>query len=1391
MCSWNKIILLLFAFFLQCTMGSRAILAQDTDLSPTFQFELFDLPGGEVGSNVLAICQDTYGFMWYGSQYGLHRWDGYRFKTYLADSKDTSAISGNHIECLYIGKDGTLWLGVAGLGINRFDYETESFQQIGLSHAAGNNAASNVVQAITEDQEGHLWIGTDHGLFRMEISTGNIKAFLHDENDPHSLSDNSCRTVLVDREGALWVGTGYPWKKNQVGGLNRYRPNTEDFFHYHHDPKDPNSLINNKVTALFEDSKGNFWVGTGGDGLHLMDRAAGTFQRLTHDPNNPHKLSGPFLAHTVFTHIRFIQEDQHQNIWIGALLGGIACYNLQTGYIKNYFYAKNNPQSLPANNPWCFFQSKDGTFWASTEAPDGQVFKFHESAFEYYPIDNQRHKVYTFCEAKDQRVWIGTNASGLLQFDPQTSKTSAFPRASLQFNQAESNFKLSNIQLAALPDYFIEITEDKEGELWGTKHMPKGLFYLNPQTGKMRAYKHDYNDDQSIGRGTITDILRDKQDRMWMVTSRGDLNLYLPATNQFKRYPFIFPEDPSIHYGYNFRMIEDKEGKFWIVGTRNWGKVNPPVLFQFDPQTGVFTPFHDKLAWESPVFPNEGINNVLFDERGDLWLCSHSLLKKIGIQTGNSQEISVSTFGGLYFKSMVMDDQNRLWLYGDKITVYDPNTEKHVNFPNTFNVQPSTVNSQSLMKDNKGLIYVGGTGGFKVFNPHKLNLGTLLSSPETVLYGLGLLNQNPKHEGEKLHSFSLLNRDEIHLSFDENAFSLSFAALSFQHPESNRYQFKLEGHDKTWRPAVTEPIATYAKVPPGTYPFQVRSTSLQSEWGPAKTVIIHIAAPWWRTWWAYTLYLLAIASLLYAFYRIQLNKKLEQEKADRLEELNRAKTKLYTNITHEFRTPLTVIMGMADNIRGHHNERSLIRRNSENLLRLINQVLGLSKLESGTLQMDLIQGDIISYLRYLTESFHSMAEEKNLTLTFETEIPALEMDYDEAKIQHIMYNLFSNAIKFTEKGSIGLFVNQVTQGGSPFLQIEVRDSGIGMSEDQLIHIFDRFYQADSSSVRKGEGTGIGLALTQELVGLMEGSIDVRSSLETGTTFTLLLPIRRNAKTGKSAQSERVIVPESLKPVPSKVRPEIQKTLPILLLIEDNKDVTTYIEALLKTDYQVLTASNGQQGINIALEVIPDIIISDVMMPQKDGYEVCQALKSDERTSHIPIILLTAKATHGDRIEGLKGGADAYLTKPFNKEELFVRLEKLLALRKALQAFYAKQNIFSSKALAQKSTSLNDRFLQKLVKVVEERLQDADFSVSDLCDVAKLSNAQVNRKLKALTERTPSQFIRSIRLRKALELLQTTELNISEVAYDVGFNDPNYFSRSFSEEFGYPPIEARK
>lgn len=537
---------------------------------------------------------------------------------------------------------------------------------------------------------------------------------------------------------------------------------------------------------------------------------------------------------------------------------------------------------------------------------------------------------------------------------------------------------------------------------------------------------------------------------------------------------------------------------------------------------------------------------------------------------------------------------------------------------------------------------------------------------------------------------------------------------------------------------------------------------------------------------------LLIGGLAYLAFRN--NRKKQQallKLAANQKELAQFKTRFYTNLTHEFRTPLTVIQGMANRILGNPESKAMILRNSQSLLILVNQMLDLQKLDAKALPTNWVQGDIIAYLRYLAEPFVVLAKDKNIHLTIYDENPVLQMDFDTNHIKQMLDNLLSNAVKFTPAdGEILLHLQQVDD----HLQIKVKDNGIGIPTNQQVAIFDRFYQTNPTNRQQSTGTGIGLALAKELIELMDGTIKVESAPNKGTTFTVLLPIINNAplltvQQLRSAQNLPAILEKDTVSSAFQSPVHLKIDVPKVLIIEDNADVLKFLALTLKDNYELSTARDGQAGLTQALETIPDLIISDIMMPIMDGLEVCKRLKTDERTSHIPVILLTAKASKANQLEGLTEGADVYLTKPFDPQELLIRIDKLLENRRKLQAYYLQWNPF--KPSKQVQPTKESAFLLKVKHIIEQQLSDENFGVLQLCHALHLSRMQVHRKLKAVCDKSTAQFIRELRLQKAHQLLKTTDLTVAEVAYSVGFADPNYFSKAFLAFFGYLPSVTHK
>ncbi|MBK8701235.1 MAG: response regulator [Saprospiraceae bacterium] len=735
---------------------------------------------------------------------------------------------------------------------------------------------------------------------------------------------------------------------------------------------------------------------------------------------------------------------------------------------------------------------------------------------------------------------------------------------------------------------------------------------------------------------------------------------------------------------------------------------------------------------------------------------------------------------------------SNIWMSTNKgLCRFDVRAETVKNFTVKDGLQDNEFNGNGYLKTRDGHFIFCGINGINLFHPEKLHFNDNL--PQIQIVGLKVNNKSVKLDGSS----------SIELAADQNLLNFEFAALEFTNPSQNQYRYQLTGIDKSWVDLGYKNNIQFANLAPGDYTFRVLGSNNDGIWGlePAELKFT-INSPWYATWWAYLFYALMLAIIVRYLYTYKLRQDLKHQETEKLREMDDFKSRFFTNITHEFRTPLTVILGMSDQLARFQKDQhqikniELIKRNGENLLRLVNQILDLSKLESNTLKLNYTRGDVLAYLKYITESLHSMANAQNLLLRVESDQAKIEMDYDADRLLQIMYNLLSNAIKFTPSG--GKVVVRADQKDN-WLHISVTDTGAGIAEHELPYLFERFFQARNQEYSKAGGTGIGLSLTNELVKAMGGEIQVDSKVGIGTKFLLKLPVTH---TGPKSQSIDFHVFEDQKALgsfrgtanstdwPANQQQPERSSLPHILLIEDNPDVVEYLTICLSQNFQLDFAFNGQAGIEKALEAIPDIIISDVMMPIKDGFDVLEALKFDERTSHVPIILLTARADIQSRLEGLKKGADAYLAKPFHQEELTVTVENLLESRRQLQLKYQQNNWIIPESKEIPLADIEDVFLQKFRAVVEQNISNSDFEMPQLEKVLSMSRSQIYRKIKALTDKSPSMLIRSIRLRQGRHLLLTTQLTVSEIAYEVGYTAISNFSDAYLEEFGERPLKTR-
>lgn len=1386
--------------FLRLPLGLLFLLFSLHLFSQNIRFERIPNELGLSQNLISSLLQDRQGFIWAGTKDGLNRFDGYRFRVFQHDPFDSTTISDNNIKCILEDSRGWLWIGASN-GLNLMDRKTETFQRLypkgnitGPAPAIIENytgLSGSDVYSLLEDREGNIWVGAvQGGVIKLEIPAGNQKlehpkfTVFRATEDENSLWKNPIKKMAEDEEGVIWVHT-----RNQICLIRKDKESgAYEIERLHWDDVDPQwpryrqedfkytdlgeTQVDRRFYSIFSDRAGAVWLTMAG-GFAKWRPARKDFVLYPLDVN---LADYPILPLTGAEGVDgFI--DQRGRIWIDGLQT-LVVYDTLTHKIVAQFHreAAGTPGFFKAGFH-AMMEDVNGNIWIGTNGnglyqnfPHKKRFSEQQDAMLW-----EGESLRAICQASDGTIWMGTASRKLLHMDWQTQKTETIILDQAKWPRAFD----SEI------DQVFAMEEDREGNLWVAAS--RGLFRFRPQGGKLADWKFFKIYEGEDFFPNVFDVHIDGEGVIWLLT-HFEFGRFDPKTGRFDGHDYLRISGGQKEIGSNFPCIfQQKNGLFWLgtkqgllrfdagssrfsfftTDPKNPSSLSHPLvrciqadpaepervlwvgtggggLNRFDTQTGRFTHFK-----KSDGLPDNVVYAILDDEAGNLWMSTNQGLSRFNPATG-------------IFKNYGVED----------------------------GLQDNEFNSGAYFKSRDGRLFFGGIGGFNAFLPEVVKDDTF--QPPIVLTDFKLANKpvDVKSEGSPLKT-DISQTKELVLTWRDNIFSFEFAALDYTEPGRNQYAYKLENFDEDWQYIGTQRTATFTNLDPGEYIFRVKGANHDGTWNEAGASLkITILPPWWKTWWAWLSYALLFGAAVYWFYKFQLNRKLEQAEAEKIKEMDRLKTRLYTNITHEFRTPLTVILGMTEAQTDIPRAMQLIRRNGEKLLNLINQILDLSRLDNNSLQPRYQQIEMVSYTQYIGESFQSLAEKKQIHLDVRCEIRQLWMDMDEEIYRQIISNLLSNAIKFTpENGTISLRLAQKDD----CLTLHIQDNGIGIPDDALPHIFDRFYQVDNAESSQGKGTGIGLALVRELVGLLDGQIEIASEVNRGTLFTVQLPVRLH--TGKKTEAFPPVVIDRTVAEPFAVAPAAgDAELPNLLIIEDNPDVVFYIQSILLHSYSIQVAPNGAAGIKKAIETIPDIIISDVMMPEKNGFEVVEALKQDQRTSHIPIILLTARAAREDRIEGLQSGADAYLMKPFDKAELFIRLEKLVELRKALQARYARAAhpvVFPQKGGQAAPPSLDDLFLQNIRRIIDEKIGDADLDIPYLCKKAGLSSTQLFRKMKALTGEAPISFIRKVRLHKAKELLQTTDLTISEIAYDLGFNDPNYFSRAFSKEFGISPSDVRK
>ncbi len=1355
-------------FFLICL--PFVLLAQSTDradgaLSSTKGWQELTISGGLSQGMIHDLKQDRRGFIWIATKDGLNRYDGHNVRVFTHDPYDPFSLADNVCKALLIDRKQRLWIGTEKQGLVLFDAQTERFYRIMLPSGAGASTSNPEITGLVEAPDGAIWVcAVKHQAYRITLP---------DTFDPKQVNSPD----LSGQAQVQHVSVMGNRPKTRTMALS-FAPNGRAWFstYYglfavdHRQPTHVTQLAENvapasDLKAMLVDAPRGYWFEVNNGHLQVWHRGVGQLIPLAG--------SAKAFVQLAWLDAKTIAVATVDHLWL---------FSPEALFRQDSLNAHNAYTRLPPN-----------LFYISSILRD-----------------------------KTGLIWLGTGGYGLRWFNPQVKRfTSSLPTVSLtnllqdrrgrtyaryldHYGELDPTtgklrrFLPGNIHELSLRN----LIQDRQGLFWLT------LVNIQTQQHLLLKFSEDwqllqtYNLPPGAELGfSINRTLEDRAGNLWIGTTNGKLTRFEPRTGTFRvlTYAHLLPKQGSDIETY--ALYQDRAGMLWIGLQQGLIQVKSPT------GTPSFAIHRNDVNDRQSLSDN--YVSTLADDPSEpdrhLWIGTKggglNRLDKQTLTNGPARFDHVGERDGLPNKvvyGLLPDGLGNLWLSTNRgIAQFNPKTRSFRTYTKTDGLQDDEFNTNSFVSGTAGKLLFGGVNGLTTFRPVDFRQ---LATTRPVAHIINLrINNKPVAVGdaEAILSAPIEQTQRLDLAHDQNLLTLEFGVMDYTNTAQNRFRYQLEGIDQDWVEAGTNRFANYAQLPNGTYTLRMMGSADGELWSEPTTLTVRVNPPFYRSWGAYLLYALVLGGLSWQGYRFQKQRwqlqqevSLQQEESKRMAELDALKTRFFTNISHEFRTPLTLILGPLEQLvpeYAHDTRFPVLQRNAQRLLDLINQLLDLSKLEAGQLLPDPQPGDLAQFCRTLASSFQSLAESRGIPFTFEQQETSLWASFDRDKLEKIVTNLLSNAFKFTPAGrAVRMQVQYAPSvGGGPLpVRLVVQDEGIGIPPDQLTPIFDRFYQQpahapDKEFTRAYEGTGIGLALVQELVQMLDGTIQVESKEGKGTTFTVMLSVRPSVAAPAPTVAQRVTS---------------TGTGGLLLIIDDNADIRAYIRSIFADDYQILEAENGQQGLELATETLPDLVICDLMMPLLDGFGFCRALKTGEVTSHIPVVMLTARATLPDRIEGFELGADDYLTKPFHADELRVRVRNLLAQRERLRQYFRQANTVvvadDGLALAQPETVVlppaEHLFIGRLTDIVQHHLDDPQFSVEQLAGEANLSRTQLHRKLKAVMDTNATQFIRDIRLARAAELLTEGEQNVTQVAYAVGFDNPSYFSKQFQERYGVLP-----
>jgi len=1372
-----------------------------------YKFRHLTTKEGLSSNYVYCIIKDSTGFMWFGTGNGLNCFDGNKIVVYKHIRHDSTSLSNNVVLSILELDPDHLLVGTAWGGLNIFDKATEKF--VHLKHQSGDHTSlsQDRINIIYRDNQGLIWIGTDDGLNLFHPDSGTFEVF---KQPPDNREDycNQIRSLFQDKKGNLWIGT--------TSGLFRFDLSKKEFSPVEFDQAINFQNLYNisfyppgiKINSINEDPFGYLWIGTD-MGLFKYDYGSSEFT-----------ISPPLHLKAIIEDIEMITLNSSHFAWI-ATHWGLIQYDFQTDNFTSFYTEPGDHESVSGQASHELFFDDRGLLWIATSETGIDILNLQKSLFHQYaiysePEDPNIYSASAFCEDNDGNFWIGSHAVGLLKYDQNLKLIS---RINLKFSDG-SEWGGGRVK---------KILRDADGVMWlGFSNPKPSISWFNPENEIFQLITEDtiWPLLWEFPVRYMNDMIEDHRRNMWFGYFSG---LYRMPGGENSDHLVRSVSHDELSSAIIRDLHEDSDYHVWLASDNGLFKAEPDMNDSL-----VFTKYFCSNTYQDnqPVKPR----CVFQGTNGKIWVGTNQGLHQL--KKGTTQYQSVNTendlIRGNQINAITEDSKGDLWMATDKgLVKFNTNQDKNniKLFERIDGLPYEGSISAPLFRSKSGKIFVpskyGSQNGFYCFHPDSIIVNTNI--PQVVITDFNVRN-DPFDLDSNITSIK-----HIQLSHSENYFSFEFAALDYVNPEKNQYAYKLDGIDEEWINSGNRRFANYTSVPPGEYTFWVKGSNNDGYWNETGTSIsVTILPPLWKTWWAYVIYALTVIAVLWSIVHYYLKRQrllhtlaIEQVETDKLKELDTMKSRFFANISHEFRTPLTLILGPLQNLLSQSKDDktkqdlSLIQRNASRLKNLINQLLSLSKLESGKMKLQAREENIVALVNGYVQSFESLAKQKKIDLVFKSDEKNIPVYVDKDKIEKILYNLLSNAFKFTGIGGrINVQVGTTPTADwsvktadyeGPCVRIKISDTGHGIPPEKLPHVFDRFYQADDSYTKDDESSGIGLTLTKELVEIHHGDITVESKIGKGTNFCVILPKGKEHLKPEEIVSETIITVEreELQESVSKLefiesdlitddhlyQDEVdgKKDKPCILIVDDNADLRTYLRGYLDQLYLISEAQDGEKGFTNATEEIPDLIISDVMMPRMDGYELCKKLKTDERTSHIPVILLTARASKESRIEGLETGADDFIIKPFDGDELLVRIKNLLEQRKRIGSLIKerlqKSNLPGHFIIEDSGiTSMDEQFLKRAFKTVKEHYSDSEFNVQEFSREMHMSRNQLHLKIRALTQQTPVDFIRMYRLNRAAGLIEKKSATIAEIAYDVGFSSPSYFSECFRKQFGVLPSE---